>query len=81
MTDKIRTSLLSLTIVFVLVFSAFHTTSASADDGTPPEQKSAEATGESSTDVSQFERKPVDADTMAKVPDNTAVTVLDANGR
>lgn len=44
MSGKVRTSLLSLTIIAVIVFSAFGTTIAYADGGTTPESPATEAT-------------------------------------
>ena len=117
MTGKTRTLLLSLTIIAVIVFSAFGPTIAYADGGTTEETPAAEATSEpteantektaeEATEISTEatpapevetaetkdqpteESAPVVEETapvaeepvLNEVPENTTVTVLDANG-
>src|SRR5574341_1910278 len=69
MSSKVRTFLLSLTVIAVLIFSAIGPTIVYADDGAPPAGDGGR-TG-----------PPAANPSMTGVPENTSVAVLDVAGR
>ncbi len=110
MSGKTRSSLLSMTIIAVILFSAFGTTSAYADGGTTTETSSTEVSTQTeeastetavsaeatatpeeapaeSTETTSAEAAPTTTEeavpaepVLTAVPENTEVTVVDANG-
>lgn len=90
MFNQIRAFLLSLTIAAVLVFSAVGTTVVYADGGTDtppidlgtaPSPEGASSVGAAPSPDSSEDSAPNQSPILDSVPDNTAVTVLNAEGQ
>jgi hypothetical protein len=90
MKNKSLYTLLSISVIFVFIFSLFSTVNVLADDSTPPAPTEAPVVDVSPTDVPIATDVPTEgpavqdgasvSDILAQVPEGTDIVVLDENG-